>query len=244
MKAILVDDEIYCTEVLQILLTKYCPQVEVIQVFNHPEDALPTLRQSPPDILFLDIEMPRMNGFDLLKQVHDLRFHIIFTTAYDQYALKAFKFNAIDYLLKPIQKEELVESVNRVSKSAKFDNETINYADYLRKNPIPDRILLPIGNEIIFVKTSNILCCEADGSYCKVYCTDQKKPYLLSKNLKEIEDLLNNPIFFRPHYSWLVNESHIQKITKGEGMEIILTHQIRIPVARGKRQEVMDRLLS
>jgi two-component system LytT family response regulator len=241
MTAVIVDDEVYCSDVIQILLTKHCPDVVIERVFNDALKALEYLMQHQPDILFLDIEMPQLNGFDLLKKIEKITSRIVFTTAYDQYAIKAFKFNAIDYLLKPIDKTELIAAVKK--SSAVLSIETIQYVHELSQTRVPEKILLPIGNEIIFVQVKDIIFCEAEGSYCHIYCQDMTKPYLLSKTLRDIEELLNNPIFFRPHASWLIQESYVRKIVKGDAMEIVLHHDIRVPVARSKRPEVLARLM-
>lgn len=240
MTAVIIDDEVYCSDVVSILLTKYCPEVEIMAVFNDVLPAKEFLRENQPDIVFLDIEMPRLNGFDLLLQSGNISSRIIFTTAYDQYAVKAFRFNAVDYLLKPIDKDELIAAVKK--SSGGLPTEKITHLQYLSQTKVPEKILLPIGNEIVFVLVSDIICCEADGSYCRIYCKDIEKPYLLSKTLRDIEELLNNPGFFRPHTSWLVQESFIRKLIKGDAMEIILPGDLRIPVARTKRLEVIDRL--
>jgi two-component system, LytTR family, response regulator len=241
MTAVVIDDELYCTDVICILLAKHCPDVRVLAVFHQAQQALVYLKEHQPDIIFLDIEMPQMNGFELLLQLGETSSRVIFTTAYDQYAVKAFKFNAVDYLLKPIDKGELKEAIKKSSSTLTTAN--VEQLRYLSQTPIPEKILLPIGNEIIFVLVKDIICCEAEGSYCKIYCLENQKPYLLSKNLRDIEELLNNPGFFRPHTSWLLQESHIKKIVKGDAMEIIMPMNIRIPVARSKRQEVLDRLM-
>jgi two-component system LytT family response regulator len=241
MKAVIIDDEIFCTDVIKILLAKYCPEVIVDNIFNNSMSALNYLNNYQPDIIFLDIEMPHLNGFDLLKNLGKISSKIIFTTAYDQYAIKAFKFNAIDYLLKPIDKDELIAAVKKSSVVPSL--ETINHIQYLSQTKVPDKILLPIGNEIIFVQVTDIICCEAEGSYCRIYCQNTPKPYLLSKTLRDIEELLDNPAFFRPHASWLIQESLIKKIIKGDAMEIVLVNEIKVPVARSKRQEVLDRLI-
>jgi two-component system LytT family response regulator len=241
MTVVIIDDEVYCTDVMQILLTKHCPNANILGIFNDSVKALDFLRQHKPDIIFLDIEMPQLNGFELLKSLGNITSRVIFTTAYDQYAIKAFRFNAIDYLLKPIDKDELITAFN---KSTSFPiPEKIDHVQYLSHTNIPEKILLPIGNEIIFVQVKDIICCEADGSYCRIYCDNADKPYLLAKTLRDIEDMLNNPIFFRPHASWLVNETHIKKLIKGDAMEIMMVGDFRIPVARSKRQEVLDRLI-
>lgn len=241
MRAVIIDDEVHCTDVIRILLNKYCPNVDIEAVFNHAVTAKDYLQAHQPDIIFLDIEMPFLNGFDLLLASGNTSSGVIFTTAYDQYAIKAFRFNAIDYLLKPIDKDELIAAVKK-SASA-IPPEKIAHLQYLSQTRIPDKILLPIGNEIIFVQVRDIICCEADGSYCRVYCQGMEKPYLLSKTLGDIQEMLNNPVFFRPHTSWLIQETYIRKIVRGDAMEIILEDDIRVPVARSKRQEVLDKLL-
>ncbi len=240
IKAVIVDDEPYCVDVLKILLQKYCPTVEVAASFNSPEEALQFLYHSPPSLVFLDIEMPGMSGFELLRRLKNIDFSVIFTTAYDHYAIKAFKFNAIDYLLKPIDKDELINAVYKSLKLNKADLQKLEFTQYLKENHIPERILLPIGNELILVDVSNIVYCLADGSYTYIHCSDQEKPFLLSKNLREIEELLSNPHFFRPHNSWLINNKFIHKIIKSDAMEIVVQGNVRIPVARSKRQEVIE----
>ena len=188
MTAVIIDDELHCTDVMQILLTKHCPEVNITGIFNESIQVLDYLRHHQPDILFLDIEMPQMNGFDLLKKLGKITSRIVFTTAYDQYAIRAFKFNAIDYLLKPIDKAELISAVKKSSSAPSI--EAIHHLHYLSQTDLPEKILLPIGNEIVFVQVKDIICCEADGSYCRIYTQDLKKPYLLSKTLRDIEELL------------------------------------------------------
>lgn len=242
MNAVVIDDEKYCTDVLTILIRKYCPEVNILETFNQSTLALDYLKSHQVDIIFLDIEMPQMNGFELLYKLGTVSSLVIFTTAYDQYALKAFKFNAIDYLLKPIDKDELITAVRKSNRFTPLSTENIAGLHYLSRNSVPERIMLPIGQELIMVNVNEIICCEAGGSYCKVYCHGLNKPYLLSKNLREIEDILNNKKFFRPHTSWLINDNFVHKIIRGEGMEIVLTGNIHVPVSRGKKQEVLDRL--
>lgn len=241
MTAVIIDDEKYCSDVLQILILKYCPQIEIVEIFNQSPKALEYLKSNTPDIIFLDIEMPLLNGFELLNKMEIVRSRVIFTTAYDQYAIKAFRFNAIDYLLKPIDKDELIEAIKKSSSILPLLQ--IENLTHLRSHHVPEKILLPIGNEILFVHVKDIICCEAEGSYCKVYCTNEPRPLLLSKSLREIEELLNNNHFFRPHLSWLIHETFIQKMVRGDAMEIILEGGIHVPVARSKRQEIINRLL-
>ncbi|MBK7787980.1 MAG: response regulator transcription factor [Saprospiraceae bacterium] len=239
MKTLLLDDELYCTDVLNILIQKHCPSLEVVAILNDPIKALEYLNHHVIDVLFLDIEMPILNGFDLLGKLPKLQSKVIFTTAYDHYALKAFRFNAIDYLLKPIDKTELKEAVGKLSNSPMMSEPLLQYLSEWKIGKVPQKILLPIGQEIHFVNVDNIICCEADGSYCKVYCEGQTKPHLLSKNLKDLEEMLQLPQFLRPHASWLINSQFIEKIVKSEGMEIVLKNQLHIPVARSKKQDIL-----
>ncbi len=239
LKTYLIDDEANCTEVLQVLLGKYCPQVSISGIFNDPEQALEAIRRERPQLIFLDIEMPLLNGFDLLRHCGVLDFKVVFTTAYDQYAVKAFKFNALDYLLKPIDKDELISTVEKAQQTASISSIQLDTAQYLKNNPMPERIALPVGIELVMVEVQDILFLESDGSYVSVFLKDLNKPIMLSKSLREFEDLLNNPGFFRSHNSYLVNLRHIKKIIRSDGGEIIMANGHSLPVARAKKNELM-----
>ncbi|HMQ49478.1 MAG TPA: LytTR family DNA-binding domain-containing protein [Saprospiraceae bacterium] len=242
MKAYLIDDEINCTEVLQVLLEKYCPSVKVAAVFNDPEQALDSIKKSPPQLLFLDIEMPIMNGFDLLRQLETINFGLIFTTAYDQYAIKAFRFNALDYLLKPVDKDELLAAVNKIKQSPHLDAARLWSAQYLSVHPVPERIALPVGYELLMVDVADILYLKSDGAYVSVYVKGASKPILLAKSLREFEELLNNNQFFRTHNSYLIHLKHIKKVIRQEGSEIVMANGTSVPLARSKRAELLHLL--
>jgi two-component system, LytTR family, response regulator len=237
--AFLIDDERNCTDLLRVMLEKYCPDIQVVGVFNDSELALESLLTLRPQLVFLDIEMPRLNGFDLLAQCGGLEFKVIFTTAYDQYALRAFKFNALDYLLKPIDREELVHAVEKAKKANFIAPERVEAAKLLRDNPVPDRIALPVGQELLFVEVAEILYCESDGSYVSVYMQHQTKPLILSKSLREFEELLNSPTFFRAHNSYLINLKQVLKIVRSDGGEIVMRNGKSLPVARAKKADLM-----
>jgi two-component system, LytTR family, response regulator len=242
MTAFLIDDEPHCTDVLRVLLEKHCPQVQIVGIFNDPEAALAALPHRMPDLVFLDIEMPVLNGFDWLKRCPPaLDFRLIFTTAYDQYAVKAFKFNALDYLLKPIDKQELMAAVQKSAQSALPTALQMDAVRYLSQHPVPERIALPLGQDLIFVEVEDLLYCESDGSYVSFYMHGQPKPLIISRSLREIEELLNNPNqFFRCHNSYLVNLKHIKKIIRSESAELIMRNDRSVPVARSKKQELMQ----
>ena len=239
LKTYLLDDEPNCTDVLQVLLGKYCPEVQVTGIFNDPEQALEAIRREKPALLFLDIEMPILNGFELLRQCEPLDFKVIFTTAYDQYAVKAFKFNALDYLLKPIDKDELSAAVRKAKLAASPSAAQLSSVQYLKSNPTPERIALPVGQELLLVEVADIQYFESEGSYVSVFLKDQNKPVVLSKSLREFEELLNNPGFFRAHNSYLVNLRHIKKIMRNDGGEIVMANGRSLPVARAKKAELM-----
>lgn len=239
LKTYLLDDEPNCSDVLQVLLGKYCPDVWIAGVFNDAELALEAIRRERPDLLFLDIEMPILNGFDLLRRCDPLDFKVVFTTAYDQYAVKAFKFNALDYLLKPVDKDELIGVVQKAQQNAVPSSAQLSAVQYLKSNPTPERIALPVGQELLLVDVADVLYVESEGSYVSVFLKDQGKPVVLSKSLREFEDLLNNPGFFRAHNSHLVNLRHIRKIVRTDGGEIVMANGRSLPVARAKKTELM-----
>ncbi|MEZ4984480.1 MAG: LytTR family DNA-binding domain-containing protein [Saprospiraceae bacterium] len=242
MTTFLIDDEPYSTDVLRIMLEKYCPDIVVTGVYNDPVLALENLQNNPPNLVFLDIEMPRLNGFDLLRQCPQPPFSVIFTTAYDQYAVRAFKFNAVDYLLKPVDKDELIQAVEKVTKNNVPNAQQLDALSLLHKHPTPERIALPVGHELLFVNVADLLYMESDGAYVSVYLVGQNKPVLLAKSLREFVELLNNPQFFRVHNSYLVNMRHIQKIIRTDGGEVVMANGRSLPVARAKKQELMSRI--
>jgi two-component system, LytTR family, response regulator len=239
IQTFLIDDERNCTDLLRVMLEKYCPQIAVCGIYYDPEEALAQLKAQPPQLVFLDIEMPRLNGFDLLQACGGLGFRVVFTTAYDQYAVRAFKFNALDYLLKPIDKQELIAAVDKVMRTSAPDEARVEAARLMRESPMPERIALPVGQELVFVEVAEILFCESDGSYVSVYLQGQVKPILLSKSLREFEELLNNPAFFRAHNSFLVNLKQVQKIVRTDGGEIVMRNGKSLPVARAKKAELL-----
>lgn len=241
MTTFLIDDEPHCTDVLRVLLEKHCPEISIAGIFNDPELALTAIEKSPPELVFLDIEMPVLNGFDLLRRCPPgSKFKLIFTTAYDQYAVKAFKFNALDYLLKPIDRSELMASVEKTKTAALPAPAQLEAVQYLKNNPVPERIALPVGSDLILTEVSDILFCESDGSYVSFFLKNQPKPIIVSKSLREVEELLNNPaVFFRCHNSFLVNLNHLKKIVRSESGEIVMRNDRSIPVARAKKAELM-----
>ena len=244
MKAIIVDDELYCTELLSSLLAKHCPEVEVLSEFNDPQKAAAYIQASPPDLLFLDIEMPRLNGFDLLERVRPVTFQVVFTTAYNQYALRAIKISALDYLLKPIDAEELKSAVEK----AKQQRQSPHWAQFelmeRHRSPggaPPATIALSTMEGLHFVEVADIVYCQSEGSYTNLFFTDGQS-MLLSKPIKEVGEMLIPAGFLRVHNSFLISLSQIKKYIRGEGGEIIMKNGHTVPVSRSRKAEFLERI--
>ena len=243
MKAILVDDELYCTELLSALLAKNCPEVEVVAEFNDPQKAAEYIRENPPDILFLDIEMPRLNGFDLLERVRPIAFQVVFTTAYNQYALRAIKISALDYLLKPIDIDELKAAVGKAQQQRSplwTQFELMERTRSAGEQP-PKTIALSTLEGLNFVEVADIVYCQSEGSYTNLFFLDGQS-MLLSKPIKDVGELLIPAGFLRVHNSYLINLGHIKKYIRGEGGEIIMKNGHTVPVSRSKKAEFLERI--
>lgn len=243
MKAVLVDDELYCTEVLAALLDKNCPEIEIIAEFNDPHRAVEFINENPPELLFLDIEMPRLNGFDLLERVRPVNFQVIFTTAYNQYALRAIKISALDYLLKPIDTEELLAAVQK----AKLHQQSPHWNQFelmeqSRRNEEPLKtIALSTMDGLHFVEVDQIVYCRSEGSYTQIHFINAEQ-ILLSKPIREVEELLSSSGFLRVHHSYLINLSYVKKYLRGEGGEVIMKNGHQVPISRNKKAAFLERI--
>lgn len=217
IKAVLVDDEKMARALLKGYLEEFCPQVEVMEECADLPNGVKAIRKHQPNIVFLDIEMPGHNGLELLEffDPKDVNFSIIFTTAYNQYALQAFKLSAVDYLLKPIEPNELVESINRF-----MLNQSKKDYQLLKENLVPQslkKIGVPQGNTIKYIPIDEILFFKAEGAYTQIQLQDQSK-LLASKGLKYYDELLSDaPHFYRTHKSYLINIHHVTEHVKSEG---------------------------
>lgn len=243
MTAIIVDDEKHCREVLEHLLGKYCSEVRVVGNCANGLEALELFKTQSPDILFLDIEMPGMNGFELLEHCPQGDFEIIFTTAYNEYAIKAIKHSALDYLLKPIDKDELKLAVQR-AKDHKAHKPSERIQDLLERLQVkkPARRFAAATMEgLIMVNAEEILYCESDSAYCKLIFTDGRT-LLLSRTLKEVEEALLHENFCRIHHSYLINLSFVQKYFKGEGGEVVMSNGASLPVSRTRKHDFLKLL--
>lgn len=234
LRAILVDDEKHSLETTSILIRKFCSDVEIIAELNQPIEAVEIINREEPDLLFLDISMPQMNGFELLNVLTYKDADVIFTTAYDEYALEGFKHGATHYLVKPIEASDLVESVQRV-KRKRMEGKSQPSGTQGLKPKIPISSL----NGIELIEVEQIIRCESDGNYTTIVLPQRK--VTVSKTLKEIEKQLTDfPYFFRLHNSHLVNLNHVSKYIRGEGGSVVLTNNEEIGVSRSKKLELLE----
>jgi two-component system LytT family response regulator len=245
MKALIVDDEASNRENLQHLLQRYAPDVQVCALAENVDEAITAIRAHRPQLVFLDIQLHEQSGFDLLKQLDEINFEIIFVTAYDQYGIQAVKFAALDYLLKPIDIDELKLAVNKARNAIqqKQKNERLDYLlDYLKDdNQAKPRIALPMFGETRYVNINDIVRCEADNTYTRFMLTGGEE-ILVSKTLKEYADMLVNYGFLRTHQSHLVNMAHIKSWLREDGGSLLLIDQTKIPVSKLKREQVKGAL--
>lgn len=245
IRTVIIDDEPHATKSLEILLSEDCPQVEVLASFNHPAEALLFLRSNQVDLIFLDIDMPFMNGFELLNRLAPINFDIIFVTAYDQYAIKAFKFSAFDYLLKPVDEVELINSVRKLETKTKKSTQNSNFEHLLEVfksgQTAVKRIALPTLEGFEFIEVEKIIRCESDSNYTKIFL--QNAPMMLvSRTLKEIEETLSDLPFIRVHNSHIIAKNHVKKYVKADGGYILMIDNAEIPISRARKEEVINEL--
>jgi two-component system, LytTR family, response regulator len=243
LKALIVDDEPKARENLQILLHDFVEGVAVVSLCENIAEATEAVRLHTPDVVFLDIQLQRETGFDLLTKIKEINFEVIFTTAYTEYAIKAFKFSAIDYLLKPIDIEDLKKAVARVEKrvSNNMTGRLSQLVQNLKQGSNENyKIALPTLDGLVFVKISDILYCEASSNYTQIFTTEEK--YLVSKTLKEYDDLLSDHNFFRIHNSYLININSIKKYVKGEGGYVVLNNDTSLDVSKRKKEAFLNKI--
>src|ERR1035437_743802 len=245
IKAIIVDDELGARESLSRMVEKNCKNIEIVAKADSMISAYDAIVNLHPDLVFLDIEMPNGNAFDLLEKIKEIDFDIIFTTAYDHYAIKAIKFSAIDYILKPIDPEELVQAVHRYEEKSGQKNMLDKKFKTLLSNLKPENKLKKVGipNEdgLIFVNLSDIIRCDSDGNYTYFILTSGTK-MVASRTLGEYEQLFADDNFFRVHRSHLINLQHVKKYLKGEGGYVIMSDNSQVEVSRRNKNDFLQKL--
>lgn len=245
IKAIIVDDELGARESLSKMIEKNCKQIEVVAKADSMLSAFEAITNKEPDLVFLDIEMPNGNAFDLLEKFKNINFNIIFTTAYDHYAIKAIKFSAIDYILKPIDPEELVTAVKRFESQRGQKESLDKQFKTLLSNVKPENKLkkvgIPDGDGLIFINLSDIIRCDSDGNYTFFILTSGKK-IIASRTLGEYEQMFADDNFFRIHRSHLINLEHVKKYIKGEGGYVVMTDNSQVEVSRRNKTDFLEKL--
>lgn len=235
IKAIIVDDEESARNVLSNLITRFCPKIEIITTCENVVDAVKVIKKHQPDVVFLDIEMPNYAGYEIVSFFNDINFEIIFVTAYDNFAIKAFEISAVDYLLKPVEIDRLKKSVERLTAKIELNQNKINYqalTQNLKNNELSKIAIKHNGNHII-VDIEDVIAIEAQEAYSCINTIEGN--YLMSKNLKYFETLLeNNKSFFRSHKSWIVNLSHLVNFSKSK-LEIGLSNNITAKISKYKK---------
>ncbi|TNE49374.1 MAG: response regulator transcription factor, partial [Bacteroidetes bacterium] len=237
IKAILIDDERSSLEMLEWLLATYCPDIEILAKCESGAEGMERIRELKPDAVFLDIEMPKMNGFDMLEQFSEIPFEVIFTTAYDKFAVRAFRYSALSYLLKPVDPDELTATVNRLKQKRSAPTKEqmeLLFQSLMNQKSQTERIALSTGDGLIFVQTRDIAYCQAESNYTHVVMADNRK-ILVAKTLKEIDETLSGRDFFRVHNSYLVNINHIHKFVRGDGGYILMPDDTQITISRSRR---------
>jgi two-component system LytT family response regulator len=225
-------------------ITANCPSVEVVAVCHSAKEGIMAIKKEKPDLVFLDIEMPWMNGFEMLEMLDEINFGIIFTTAHDQFAAKAFRISAVDYLLKPIDPNDLKEAVKKAQRKSEQQQGNIHIENLLRNIKRPSaqqKIALPYKDGYEFVEVSHIIYCHAEGAYTKVFL-DNKKFILVSKTLGDIEELLPPEIFQRVHHSIVVNLNYVTHFVRSDGGYVKLQTGEQLTVSKSKKELVMERL--
>ena len=243
LETVIVDDEIKAIQGLSWELTNFSNEVKVVASFTNPYEALDYLEKNTPDCLFLDIEMPAMDGFQFIQKITNKNFPVVITTAYNQYAIKALKNEAIDYLLKPIDSDDLSETIAKIKK---FNQKHFS-ADKLEKilmnfnnNAVQKKITINTDGKLLFLENHEVLYAESDGNYTTLFLTDGQK-ILLTKKLKEVNEMLPKECFFRVHNSYIINLNKIKEFLKTDGY-VVLSSDHKIPVSRQKRSDFLDML--
>ena len=245
IRTIIVEDERASQELLSTIVSEYCPYLQLVGVAESVEVAYSLIQNNQPDLIFLDIHIGQETGFDLLDSLEEKDFKIIITTAHEEYALKAFKYEAVDYILKPYTPKDVIKSVERIkekmdeSKAFQKLEKSIKNSQYNRDF---EKLTISTSDGLRVFKIEHLTRIEGSGAYCKIFSLESK-PLLISKTLKEIEKLLPPSQFFRPHDSHIINMRHVKEFKKGDGGVVILENGEQIPVSRRRKQEFLDLLM-
>lgn len=241
-KAVLIDDELHCLETLSLLLQEHCKDVAIVASCRSASTGMDAIRQQQPDLVFLDVEMPHMNGFRMLEQIGKLDFSVVFTTSYDQYAIRAIRYSALDYLLKPVDVKELQAAVNKFEQSKKTPaTEQIKHLleQINGKGTAFNKLALPTTDGFELVPSEDIIRCEANDNYTHLFLRSGRR-IIASRTLKDIEEQLKLfPHFLRVHHSYIINLNEIVKYTRGEGGYLSMSDGSTVNVSRSRKDALL-----
>jgi two-component system, LytTR family, response regulator len=244
IRTIIIDDEKTSREALQGLLKRHCNNVEVVAEADGMISGIAAIKRYEPDAIFLDIQMPDGSGFKMLEEIGEINFDVIFTTAYDQFAIKAIKYSALDYLLKPLNPEDLTVAVEKLAQKLKKgkDNTGVNFLLDSIKSPKTSKrkIILAETDGMHVVEVDDIIRCESDSCYTRFFLKNSKNTIVVSKTLKEYDEMLSEFGFVRPHKSHLINLKYVKSLLKTDGLTIEMEDGSLIPVSRRKREIIID----
>jgi len=247
IKVVIVENEKAIAEQFVKLITKLFNDIEILEVCDQVSQAVLAIKKHTPDLVFLDVELNNgETSFDILRQISNVNFEIIFATAYDKYALQAIKFSALDYLLKPVTEEDLTDAIYRFKQKKNSFNpkqlETL-FSNIQKGNTL-QQVALPTMNGLDFVRIDHIIYCQGEGSQTATYLKTQTLPIILSKTLKECEELFKNSEFFRVHKSYLINLNHIKKYIKGKDGQVVMSNDKTLEVSRNYKDAFLEHLKS
>jgi len=242
IKAIIIDDEVHCVDTLSILLDDFCPEVEVIEKCMSAKKGLEAIERLKPELVFLDIEMPIMNGFELLEQFKQIPFSVVFTTSYDQYAIKAIRFSALDYLLKPIDPKELIAAVRKVQtqKHLPVPEQFQMLMNQIKHKEVGfSKIAIPTSEGFELIPADQVIRCEADDNYTYLHMKNKTK-IVACRTLKEMEEQLQDyASFIRVHHSYVVNLNEVNKYIRGEGGYLVMSDGSTVNVSRSRKEALL-----
>jgi two-component system LytT family response regulator len=245
IQVIIVDDEKKAVSALEKMLSRYFPEINIVATTQQPQEAIELIKRLEPDLVFMDVEMPLMTGFEVLEALGDIHFSTIFTTAYHEYAIKAIRYSALDYLLKPLSEDELRQAIQRykekVKSTAQQQQFNLLFDNIKNISNSFSKITVSTIDGMLFLYVNEIIYCESESSYTTFYMRSGEK-IVSSKTMKEYEELLPPHLFFRIHHSYLVNMHEIKRYIKGEGGTVILNNLVELPVSKRKKEEFLKKL--
>jgi two-component system LytT family response regulator len=243
MKTVIVDDELFARQSVEIIIKDAFPDIEIAGQADSVKSAVQLIKALKPELVFLDVDLPDGSGFDVLNLLKPVGFKIIFITAHQEYALKAIKFSAFDYILKPVSIVELTEAVNRVISENEHNNQQLKldafFNNFENIRTEVKKIVLKTSESIHLINVPDIIRCEADNNYTTFYLANGER-IIVSKGLKDYEDLLVNYGFFRVHQSHLINLKYLSRFDKREGGFVVMTDKTHVPVSQRKKQKLME----